>query len=63
VGPCLKHSFSAGAALDERGSSPQTIKTVPVPVHGSSLETGDVFHANQAPPPPKADIHLQTDRV
>jgi len=22
VGPCLKHSFSAGAALDERGSSP-----------------------------------------
>ena len=23
----------------------------------------DVFHANQAPPPPKADIHLQTDRV
>jgi len=24
---------------------------------------GDVFHANQAPPPPKADIHLQTDRV
>ena len=27
------------------------------------LSTVDVFHANQAPPPPKADIHLQTDRL
>ena len=34
----VRHSFSAGAALDERGSSPQPIKTVPNPVCASSLD-------------------------
>ena len=33
------------------------------PVRGATPLAVDVFHANQAPPPPKADIHLQTDRV
>ena len=34
----VRHSFSAGAAHDDRKSCPEPNKTVPDPVHGSSLD-------------------------